>query len=51
LSTYVNTLLDAGFVLERLGEPRATGTAAERRPVWAEVPAVLVGRCTRVAPG
>jgi 2-polyprenyl-3-methyl-5-hydroxy-6-metoxy-1,4-benzoquinol methylase len=51
LSTYVNALLDAGFVLERLGEPRATGVAAERRPVWAEVPAVLVGRCTRIAPG
>jgi 2-polyprenyl-3-methyl-5-hydroxy-6-metoxy-1,4-benzoquinol methylase len=49
LSTYVNALIDAGFVLERLSEPRATGVAAERRPVWAEVPAVLVGRCKRVA--
>jgi ubiquinone/menaquinone biosynthesis C-methylase UbiE len=53
LSTYVNALTDAGFVLERVSEPQATGSVAERRPVWAEVPAVLVVRCRKgaAAPG
>ncbi len=45
LSTYINALTDAGLVLERLCEPRATGISAERRPVWAEVPAFLIARC------
>jgi ubiquinone/menaquinone biosynthesis C-methylase UbiE len=48
LSTYVNTLTDVGFALERMSEPRATGRAAEQRPVWAEVPAVLAVRCREV---
>lgn len=51
LSTYLNALLDAGLAPERFGEPRATGDAAAQRPVWAEVPAVLVGRCRRMACG
>jgi hypothetical protein len=51
LSTYVNALTDAGLTLERVCEPRATSTFAERRPVWAQVPAVLVVRCTKRAPG
>ena len=47
LSTYVNAFHDAGFFLQRLAEPRATGRHAERRAVWAEVPAVLVARCEK----
>lgn len=47
LGTYVNALADVGLPLERLAEPCATGLLAERRPVWAEVPAVLVARCRR----
>jgi SAM-dependent methyltransferase len=50
LSTYVAALAGAGLILERLAEPPATGAAAERRPIWAEVPAYLVGRCRRVGP-
>ena len=50
LSTYVNALTDAGFVLERMSEPRATGRRAEQRPVWAEVPGALIARCRKGAP-
>lgn len=51
LSTYVDALTDAGLVPERMREPRATGAAAEARPVWAEAPAFLVVRCRTVAAG
>ena len=51
LSTYLNAVTDAGLALERASEPRATGGFAEQRPVWAEVPAVLVVRCTNGALG
>ena len=51
LSTYMNTLIDAGLTLERVIEPPATAALAEARPIWAEVPAVLVARCRKVAPG
>ena len=44
LSTYVNTLTDAGLILERMDEPRATASVIERRPIWGEVPAVMVMR-------
>lgn len=54
LSTYLNTLTDAGFMVERLAEPRAGGelsaspsTAGSGRPVWSEVPAVLAARCVK----
>lgn len=50
LSTYLNALVDAGFTIERVREPVATGIHAERRPVWAEVPAVLVVRCRKESP-
>ena len=49
LSTYVNALTDAGLNLERVTEPHATESVAARRPVWVEVPAVLVARCTKTA--
>ncbi len=52
LSTYVNALTDAGLTLERLSEPGPTDSlpdapAFAARPVWAEVPAVLVARCRK----
>jgi ubiquinone/menaquinone biosynthesis C-methylase UbiE len=49
LSTYVNTLSDAGLQLERLAEPgveadlpQSPGLSQANRSVWAEVPAILV---------
>lgn len=47
LSTYINTLLDAGFQLECLAEPQATGELATRVPGFAEVAAVLLVKATR----
>lgn len=49
LSSYLNALIDAGLVIECLREPRATGDLAVRRPIWREVPAVLAGRCRKLA--
>lgn len=54
LSTYVNALTDAGLTLERLSEPGPPGSlpdapAFTSRPVWAEVPAVLVARCRKAS--
>ena len=58
LSTYVNALADAGLTLERLSEPCATASLSDApafsgsgRPVWAEVPAVLVARCRKAGDG
>jgi SAM-dependent methyltransferase len=47
LSTYVNALTDVGLNIERMAEPRLTGSHAESRPIWTEVPAALVVRCVR----
>lgn len=47
LSTFVNALVQSGFAIERLQEPRATGQLAASRPIWTEVPATLVMRCVR----
>ena len=54
LSTYVNALTDAALTLERLSEPGAPNVIVDspsvggsRRPVWAEVPAILVARCSK----
>ncbi|MBI2761091.1 MAG: class I SAM-dependent methyltransferase [Chloroflexi bacterium] len=47
LGSYVNELIDAGFTIECVLEPKATGRAAEARSVWAEVPAYLVVRCRK----
>ena len=41
LSTYVNAFNDAGFVLERLSEPVASGRRAHEVPGNLEVPSVL----------
>jgi 2-polyprenyl-3-methyl-5-hydroxy-6-metoxy-1,4-benzoquinol methylase len=48
LSTYLNALADAGLVMERMREARATGSLSERSPGWAEVPAVLAARCRKL---
>jgi ubiquinone/menaquinone biosynthesis C-methylase UbiE len=47
LSTYVNALTDAGLMVERMSEPRATGELAARRTVWVEVPAMLAVECRK----
>jgi ubiquinone/menaquinone biosynthesis C-methylase UbiE len=44
LSTYVNGLAEAGFVLERMSEPQATGERAEQVPGSREVPSILLMR-------
>jgi ubiquinone/menaquinone biosynthesis C-methylase UbiE len=56
LSTYINALTDAGLTLARVSEPHAGAFSSDspslsgmRRPVWEEVPAVLVVRCTKGA--
>lgn len=54
LSTYVNALTDSGLVVERLAEPgpgsvtvNSPSLSRSGRPVWQEVPAVLVARCVK----
>jgi 2-polyprenyl-3-methyl-5-hydroxy-6-metoxy-1,4-benzoquinol methylase len=56
LSTYINTLSDAGLQLQRLSEPGMDGDrpqsrafASSGRPVWAEVPTILVALCRKRA--
>jgi ubiquinone/menaquinone biosynthesis C-methylase UbiE len=44
LSTYVNTLTQAGFVIEQLREPQQF----DRQPVWQEVPQLLYARTRRI---
>ena len=48
LSTYLNSLVVAGFILDRFAEPQATGDIADRIPGYKEIPAVLVVRCSKV---
>lgn len=45
LSTYINALSDAGLTVERMSEPQLGGSHAECRPIWTEVPAVLIVKC------
>ncbi|EFH88125.1 class I SAM-dependent methyltransferase [Ktedonobacter racemifer] len=54
LSTYVNTLTDAGLQLVRLSEPGGTAASGDslslsrlNRPVWEQVPTVLVASCRK----
>jgi hypothetical protein len=56
LSTYVNTLSDVGLQLVHLSEPgvdtdlpQSPGFSQASRPVWAEVPAILVALCRKRA--
>lgn len=48
LSTYLNALTEAGFLLERTVEPQATGQIAISIPGYAEVPAAFLIRCKRI---
>ncbi len=55
LSTYVNTLTDAGLQLVRLSEVGGTPTITDspslshlNRPIWHEVPTVLVASCRKL---
>ena len=47
LATYLNTLTDARFTLERIAEPQATGVAAARQPGATEAPMFLIARFCR----
>lgn len=54
LSTYVNTLTDVGLQLVCLSEPGAASNIADSpslsglsRPVWSQVPAILVASCRK----
>ncbi len=54
LSTYVNTLTDAGLQLVRLSEPVGASTAVAshvNRPIWEEVPSILVASCRKPKEG
>jgi SAM-dependent methyltransferase len=42
VSTYLNTLVQAGFQIRALAEPRAEGVLAEQFPAYRELPAALV---------
>ena len=48
LSTYINDLVKAGLMLQRIVEPQAVGRLAERVPVHREVPTVIVLACRKV---
>jgi ubiquinone/menaquinone biosynthesis C-methylase UbiE len=57
LSTYINALIDVGLGVERASEPPirekpvdSPSLAGLSRPVWEEVPAVLVVKCGKYTP-
>jgi ubiquinone/menaquinone biosynthesis C-methylase UbiE len=47
LSTYVNTTIRAGFTIEHVAEPRATGRVVDRIPGYAVVPGFLMVQCRK----
>lgn len=47
LSSYLNTLIDAGLHVEQIREVQAGPETMARRPIWAEVPAILAVRCRK----
>jgi ubiquinone/menaquinone biosynthesis C-methylase UbiE len=47
LSTILNALVEAGFHIERLAEPRGTEDIVDKVPIYGEVAEVLVVRCGR----
>ena len=49
LTTYLNACVSAGMALEQFAEPQALDATAQRVPGYAEVPAVLVARCRKMA--
>ena len=50
VSTYLQSFLDVGLKLERIIEPQATGSIAERIPAYTAVPVALVARFRKHAP-
>jgi ubiquinone/menaquinone biosynthesis C-methylase UbiE len=51
LSTYINTLIESGFSIERMIEPPITGQSARERPERANLPNLLLVRASaRVDP-
>jgi ubiquinone/menaquinone biosynthesis C-methylase UbiE len=48
LSTYLNSLIEAGLCIERLVEPSATGAIAERSPGFIEVAALLLVKAKKM---
>jgi SAM-dependent methyltransferase len=47
LATYLNALVAAGFVLEAVEEPRATGLLAIQQPAYTEAPMFFAARARR----
>jgi ubiquinone/menaquinone biosynthesis C-methylase UbiE len=47
LSTYLNSLIDHGFSVERTAEPKASATLAEQQPVFRHVPIFFAARARR----
>jgi hypothetical protein len=57
ISTYINTLTEVGLTVEQASEPPTPRKLADSpslaglsRPVWEEVPAVLVVKCGKHTP-
>lgn len=48
MSTYMNNLVEAGFMIHHIAEPQATGQLAERVPTNREVPATMVFACRKL---
>ena len=49
VATILNTVLEAGLVIERTDEPRGDPTAIEQSPIYGEVAEVLVARAIKPA--
>jgi hypothetical protein len=47
LSTVINTTIRAGFTIEHMAEPRATGCVVDRIPGYAVVPGFLMVQCRK----
>ena len=51
LSTYLNGLIAAGFVLERVAEPRASALLASQQPEYASMPMFWAARARAPSAG
>lgn len=49
MSTYFNGLIEAGFLVDAVDEPRASDRLREQQPLYAQVPIFLAGRAVRRA--
>lgn len=47
LTTYINTLVNSGFTINRVIEPQATGPALARNPGYAEIPCLFLLKATK----